>query len=119
MITGSIYSGEASRRLLLENVGRTESALERARGLLWRPAPADGEGLLIAPCNSVHTCFMGFPIDVVFLDRQGVVVKIVARMKPFRLTMAPGSRAVLELSAGGAERAGIRRGETLVWMKKL
>lgn len=119
MINGAIFSGKQPRRLLLPRVGRTESALERARGLLGKPAPAAGEGLLITPCNSVHTCFMGSAIDVIFLDRDNVVVKIVSRMKPFRFAMALGSLSVLELQAGGAGRAGIQQGDYLIWLAKL
>lgn len=119
MIGGSIFIGPRPRRLLLPRVARTETAWERARGLLARPAPAEGEGLLITPCNSVHTCFMGFGIDVIFLDRDNVVVKIIRRMQPFRFAMALGSWSVLEIQAGGAERAGIEQGDNLVWLTKL
>ena len=62
---------------------------------------------------------MGSAIDVIFLDRDNAVVKIVSRMKPFRFAMALGSCSVLELQAGGAVRADIQQGDNLVWLAKL
>jgi hypothetical protein len=78
----------------------------RLRGLLGRdPSP-----ILLAPARSVHTCFMRFPIDVVFLDEALRVVKVVRALGPWRFAGARGARAVLELPAGGADdlRAGAR-----------
>lgn len=75
----------------------------RLRGLMFRPALAEGEGLLIRPCKGVHTHFMRFPIDVLFLDAVGRVVEIVPALKPWR--QSPYVRdavAVVELAAGAA-----------------
>ena len=104
-------------RLRLPRVRMTTNAFERMRGLLGR-ALAEDEGLMIAPCNSIHTWFMGFAIDAVFLDRHNRVIKVVHGMKPFRLAMAFGSSAVLEVKAGVAGQAGIQPGDTLVWVAK-
>lgn len=70
-----------------------ENFLERARGLIARPAPAEGRGLLIPKCNAVHTCFMRYPIDVTFLDRKGEVVRTVRDVRPWRLFVWGGFRA--------------------------
>ena len=72
-----------------------------------------GEGLLIRPSFSIHTFFMRFPIDAVFLDRSGSVVDVVGRLKPWRAATCLRARAVLELAAGEAERLGLRFGERL------
>ena len=72
-----------------------------------------GEGLLIRPSFSIHTFFMRFPIDAVFLDRSGSVVDVVGRLKPWRAATRLRARAVLELAAGEAERLGLRFGERL------
>jgi uncharacterized protein len=58
--------------------------------------------------------FMKFPIDAVFLDRDLVVLKIVADLRPWKTAAKRGARAVLELPAGEAERAGLRPGDRLV-----
>jgi hypothetical protein len=81
--------------------------LRRALGMLgWRePQP-----LFIAPARSVHTCGMRFPIDVVFLDAELRVVKVVRDLPAWRVASARRARAVLELPAGGAAalEAGVR-----------
>ena len=103
--------------VVLARVGLTETAMERLRGLLMRPEPQMGQGLLLVPCASVHSCFMSYAIDVVFLDRQERIVKIVREMQPFRLAMAPGSHRVLEMRAGETERCGMKPGDQLFWVE--
>lgn len=78
------------------------SFAERARGLIGRRSLAPGEGMLILKCNAIHTCFMRFPIDAVFLDRDDHVVKTVRDIRPWRLFVWGGWRAkkVLETAAG-------------------
>lgn len=74
----------------------------RMRGLLGRSGLGPGEGLLLRPAGSVHTAFMRFPIDVVFLDRELVVVDVVRDLKPWRAAGRRGARSVLELASGAA-----------------
>ena len=84
----------------------------RMVGLLTSRGLAEGEGLWIEPCNSIHTWFMRFTIDAVFLDREGQVVKLASRMKPWRLTaIARKARGVLELPEGTIERTGTAVGD--------
>ena len=79
------------------------SSWRRMRGLLGRPALGPGQGLLISPCQGVHTLGMGYPIDVVHLDRDGVVRKVLHGIKPWRLgPVVWRSSLVLELPAGAA-----------------
>jgi uncharacterized protein len=85
----------------------------RLRGLLGRHELPAGEGLLIKPAPSVHTCFMRFPIDVVFLDAGLRVLSIARAVGPWKFAGRRGTRAVLELAAGEAERRGIREGLVL------
>lgn len=81
---------------------------QRLRGLAGRRAMPPGSAMLLYPCNSVHTCFMRFPIDIIFSDQQGHVLKIVHNLPPFRFTSpVKDSRLVLELPAGQAAATGI------------
>ena len=89
--------------------------LARLRGLLGQPSPGDGEGLLLEPCWSIHTCFLRYPVDAVFLDRDLRVIDVVADLKPWRFAMRHRADAVLELGAGAAARAGLRPGDQLGW----
>jgi uncharacterized protein len=88
--------------------------LARMRGLLGRRDLPRGEGVLLRPAASVHTWFMRFPIDVVFLDRDLCVLKVVPDLAPWRIASGRGARAVLELAAGECERRGVRPGDRLV-----
>lgn len=79
---------------------------ERLFGLLGRPAPGPAQALWISPCRAVHTIGLGYAIDVVFVGRDGCIVRIVHRLRPGRLAWCPRGRAVIELAAGGAARLG-------------
>lgn len=108
---------QASRKLLWiddRNTGvsvyTAQTALERARGLLFRPPLKADEALLIVPCNSVHMFGMGYPIDVVFLDSSTKVNKLVPKLTPWRMAACMGSRSVLELPVNSVERLCIQMG---------
>ena len=85
----------------------------RMRGLLGRKSLASGEGLLLRPAGSVHTFFMRFPIDVVFLDRELEVVGVAPELRAWRAAGRRGAKAALELPAGEAARRGIEAGVRL------
>lgn len=72
----------------------------RRRGLLGRDRLEESSAMLLAPCTAVHTVGMRFAIDVVFVDRQGYAVKVVRGLRPWRIALAAGARAVVELPAG-------------------
>ncbi len=87
--------------ILAERARQARSAWERAVGLLG--ADHAGGGLFIEPCSSIHTCFMRFAIDVLFLDDTDTVLAIYPRLPPWRFTRwVRGARRVLELDAGNA-----------------
>jgi uncharacterized membrane protein (UPF0127 family) len=91
-----------------------DTAWTRLQGLLGRRRLREDEGLLIRPAGSIHTFFMLFAIDVVFLDRDDTVVKVVRHVRPWRLAAARGAKRVLELPSGAAARARVAVGERLV-----
>lgn len=90
------------------------SLVSRAIGLLGRASLTAGEALVLEPCGSIHTAFMRFPIDVVYLDRAHRVVKAVPELRPFRMSAAQrGARAVIELPSGLLARTGTAVGDEL------
>jgi len=93
--------------VIAEHVSVADGLWSKFWGLMGRRALPENSGLLLTPCSSVHTFFMRFPIDVVFLDRERRVVKIVPAMKPWRTALGGGGRDALELPAGEAGRIGI------------
>ena len=92
-----------------------ESSLKRVRGLLGRKELVNGDGLLIRPTWSIHTWFMRFPIDVVFLDRDLTVLKLREHMSPWKAAAHRGAHSALELPAGEVQRTGLAVGERLAW----
>jgi len=93
---------------------RATTFAARLVGLMFKAnLPPEG-GLLFTPCRSVHTCFMRFPLDVVFLDADFRVMAVVLSLPPWRFTAYnPQAYHVLELSAGEVVRLCIQLGDTL------
>ena len=83
------------------------------RGLLGRRSLPAGEGILLRPAGSIHTFFMRFPIDAVFLDRDLLVLRIERSLGPWRTASWHGAKAVVELASGECERRGIEIGDAL------
>lgn len=91
-----------------------DTFLTRFAGLMFRKKLPSATGLYLAPCNSVHMCFMRFAIDVVYLDKEHNIIKIVKHLRPWiGLSMCANAWAVLEMTAGEAERCGLEVGKGL------
>lgn len=73
---------------------------ERRKGLLGRSSLSPGEGLWIVPCESVHTFFMKFPIDLIYIDRKKQVKKVRSNVHPWRLSACLSAHSIIELPAG-------------------
>jgi len=97
--------------IVCERAWEADRPSSRMRGLFGRRMLAPGEGLLLQPAASIHTACMRFPIDVVFLDRAFQVVKVVDRLRPWRIAGATQARSALELAAGEAEVRGVSVGD--------
>ena len=90
--------------------------LSRLRGMLARPAPLPGEGMLLSPCRSVHMFGMRFPLDVAFLDAEGSVLARYPTLRPGARTRWHRRAAhALELPAGTLESSGTQVGDILAW----
>jgi len=88
-----------------------ERTFERMRGLLGRPGLAPGSGLLIADCGHVHSFFMKFAIDLIWIDDQWRVVKLARRVPPWRFSGAWRASRVVELPAGALDGMGLAVGD--------
>ena len=89
------------------------SMTARLRGLLGRPPLESHQGLLLCPCNMVHTVGMRYPLDLVFLRHDGRVLRVVPGVPPNRLRLCWRAWYTLELRAGTAARCGIAAGMDL------
>jgi uncharacterized membrane protein (UPF0127 family) len=90
-----------------------DSGPKRNKGLLGREGLAQGEGLWIVPCESVHTFFMRFPIDLVYLDRNNKIKKVRSAVGPWRLSACLSAHSILELPAGTIRATQTQRGDSL------
>lgn len=102
-------------RVVAESVTVADSTGRRLRGLLGKKDLPSGHGVLLRPAWSIHTAFMRFPIDVVFLDADQIVVKVVPSLQPFHTASCRGAREVVELRAGECERRGLALGDRVAW----
>lgn len=99
----------------IEQVFLANTPWLRLRGLLGRKRLTNEQGLLISPCNSVHTIGMKYSLDIVYLNNKNKVLKITKNLKPWRSSACRGATKVLELNAGNTENKNIKQGDTLLW----
>lgn len=90
----------------------------RLRGLLGRPQLTDNQGLLLTPCAQVHTLGMRYSLDIVFLDKTGIVTKCITGLKPNRFAASIKAYHALELRAGYLQECQIKVGDQLNWQKE-
>ena len=113
MYVGQLYVKGPGAQLVCQRCAVADGPLSRLRGLMGRRGLAPGEGLLLKPTPSIHTWFMRFPIDAVFLDADLRVLDVKPHLRPWRLAGRRHTRAVLELAGGEADRLRLRRGAML------
>lgn len=95
--------------IIIEAV-EARSFKKRALGLIGRHSMDDADAICFPRCRAIHMMFMRFPIDALFIDREGRVVKIYTELKPWRFAASWSASKVLELPAGRASRYGLKRG---------
>lgn len=88
-------------RILSDNIRLADTPYTRIIGLMFKKNIIGADGLLLDPCNSIHTFFMRYSLDVVFLSKTNEVVKVIRNLKPWRMTFIYfKARKTLELPAG-------------------
>ncbi len=93
-----------------------DNLMSRFRGLMGRDHLSEGQGLLLQKCSNIHTLFMNFPIDAVYLNHNSVVVAVETNLKPWRLGgIHWGVKKVLELRCGAA--CLLKRGDELEYIE--
>lgn len=118
-------SSQIGGRLSIRNVTRgtdlasaaevAGTGAQRSKGLLGRTGLAPGEALWIVPCEAVHTFFMKFSLDLVYLDRRRRIVKIKRNVAPWRLSACVRAHSVIEFAAGALHPEGVHLGDQLVF----
>lgn len=112
MPSASLMQGQTTK---ISRVYLAKSPWLRLRGLLGRKPLQAGEALLLSPCNSVHTLWMSYSIDLIYLDPESRVIKVVHRLSPWRMSACKAATSVLELAGGHASEINIKQGDQLSW----
>jgi uncharacterized membrane protein (UPF0127 family) len=123
MLRSGMAACDPEKRLRVANLTRqtvlassmevADTAAKRNKGLLGRERLSPGEGLWIRPCESVHTFWMRFSIDLVYLDRKNRIKKLVSEVRPWRLSGCLWAHSVLELPSGTILNTQTQMGDTL------
>ena len=101
-------------RVLAERASRATTFFARLRGLMGRAQLADGEALHLAPCRAIHTLFMRFPVDVLFLSGEDSVLRALHRLSPWCvIRIHPRALSVLELPPGTLARTATEAGHRI------
>ena len=101
--------------VLGDSIEVADTSAKRNTGLLKHTSLKPGEGLWIVPCNSVHTFFMKFPIDLVYITKKRKVRKVRRAVPAWRLSACLLAHSILELPAGTIEQTGTQPGDELVF----
>jgi uncharacterized protein len=112
---GTLTLRREDGRVVCETCTVADTTLRRLRGLLGRSGLRGGEGIVLRPAWSIHTAFMRFPIDVVFLDPDQTVIQIFPELRPWRTASIRGAREIVELAAGECHRRGLEVGDRVAW----
>lgn len=100
--------------VLADKAEVADTFLKRLIGLLRRKSLSQGEALILIPSNSIHSFFMRFSIDVLFLDKSGRVIKALVSLRPWRLTKVYfKAHLTIELPAGTIEKTSTQEGDTV------
>jgi len=110
------YDSNGAIIATLDAINKTETTAERMRGLLDKKALPTG-GLWIKPCNSIHTFGMQFPIDLIYLNKSNVIIKIVSALKIWRASGCFRATSIIELPAGTIQRLHLQNGIQSHWIK--
>lgn len=99
--------------VIAERADVADTSAKRREGLLKRTGLAPGEGLWIKPCESVHSFFMKFAIDLIYIDKKRTVRKVVRNLVPWRASLCLSAHSIIELPVGAIDASRTERGDQL------
>ena len=101
-------------KIIVNHIIHANTFLARLKGLMGRKTLTQDTGLLLEPCDNVHTFHMNFPIDVIFLDHENKVIHIEHSMKPNQVgKRVKGAKKALEINGGLAATMNIQPGDVI------
>lgn len=114
MIQSKIFSEEGGV-CLIDDMSITTNVWERMQGLIGKPQLAPNQGLMLSSCNSVHTFGMKYDLDVIFLNKNKKIVKLVERLKPMRVSFCLNAVDTLELNSGVIKSLELNLNDYVYW----
>ena len=109
-----LISNKTRGTTLAGNATKASTFLARGRGLMFTQQLPEGGGLVIEPCNSIHMFFMRYPLDVVFIDKEGRVVFMYEGIKPWRVgRIVKGAKLAVELPEGAIAASNTQVGDEI------
>lgn len=102
--------------VIAQNTQIADSFFKRFMGLMGRRTLEEGSGLMLTPCKSVHMFFMLFPIDVIFIDRDNIVVALIENIKPWRVSkIYTNAYSAIELPIYTISKSKTKIGDVIVF----
>ena len=101
-------------QVVAEKAVLASSPLMRMKGLLGRASMPPSEAIILRPASSIHTLFMRFALDVLYLDREDRIVKVVPNLVPYRFSAAKKAHTVLEMTSGATAGMDLQPGDQLL-----
>ncbi|MBU0503872.1 MAG: DUF192 domain-containing protein [Candidatus Omnitrophota bacterium] len=109
-------TNKTKNTILADDVIIADTPSRRMRGLLGKKDFDKGRAMIIRPCQSIHTFFMRFSIDVLFIDKNNKVIKVIPDLRPFRLTpVYLDSAFIIEMPVGVIQLSLTSKGDTLIF----
>lgn len=108
-------TNKTKNTILASNVLLANTSFKRMRGLLGKKKLKSGEGLILKPANSIHTFFMHFPIDVIFVNKNNQAIKVMPNLPPWRISpIYLQSNFVIELPQGSIQSSQTSQGDEIL-----
>jgi len=105
---------ENTNKLLISNVIMADTFITRLKGLMFKKKLEENTAMLIHPCNMIHTFFMKFPLDILFISKEYEVIYVIENMLPGNTSpFIKKAMGVLELPAGTIEKTNTKKGDFL------
>lgn len=101
--------------ILADNLSIADTFFKRFMGLMFKKELPYGKGLHIIPCNSIHMCFMNFPLDIIFLSKDMEILNVIEGISPWKVSkIVPKAHSVLELPVGTISKSSSAIGDKIV-----
>ncbi len=108
---------KTTNTILAQNLEIADTPAKRMKGLLGKKSLQTGEGLHIIPCNSIHSFFMKFKFDAVFIDKKNIILDLAEKIPPGRVKFCFGAYSVVELPEGTIAITKTRPGNEISFLK--